>query len=951
MKKYHYIIMDKIIFPILFVILIFGGLFLSDTKVFAAEASVGNWADFKTAYEDQTVTKITLTNDITYTGGAITLKYRTADLVIDGTKSGTVAADFNNYKLDLGYTSLMIGQPTSGSTATMSIQNISLANYGDIGTGNRAGIIETYNAYGAANARQYGKYWTFNLENVYVPDVNSTTGAARLLRTPRAQINVSGNNKLYTRAENFYTGGMNFAENTKYYGEITQANYSVIWFNSQVGDTDTGTGDFIVQNNADVKLRNVRNTANTGYPAIYMYYKSIQIGENAKFTASVPGAAVQFSGDGQTFTAKKGAVVTLTSLASFPSIQDSVTNFVGSGANATKPAMDWSGAYARNMRMTFDAGSSLFVIGKTSAYNTAMINLGSYNTALQTNNQITLNSPEQFDIRNNSTGTLYDAVQIGQYGSNSFTVNDSNLSFWKRGSSFSSGADLIYDDVSSLSLTSKNVWSGSDSAAVSALNAQKSTTQSNISRINGLNTKPTLEWEYNITDADKTLSKFARVIIGSVPDDTGLDANGDLHFLTQYAGAGLPVSLTNSENATVASLATDSSGYVSTTLDDFYSSGTTLSAIATRGKLVSDASVSDAVFKITPPNPAKLDSGKIYDTDTSLIGSGAEVGSTVFVKVNGKQLDKTVTVGSDGTFNFPLDTKLTVNDVVMIYLQDNAGLAPTKLQHLPAPTTNNSTGNINPDGTLTYSDATFPAASKYIVEQGLSTLTIQFENENGQIMDGYTLTAGNAETNSISTPIYIGDTIDLTSSTFKTLQDQITSLESAGYEIVSRPDNENALPITEAEQTVTYQVRGLLSLQSAPATVDFGSITFTGKKQEVTDPTIDKDLIIMDTRATKENGWTLYASLSSSMKNSTTGSVMNDALRYVNNSGNEITLNEGNQPIVSNSDGGTENISSSWGAGTTKTGLKLVADPSKTTVSSVGSYSGTVTWTIMAGQP
>lgn len=706
----------KLILPI--ALIIFSIFVPKNITAEAAEVSVSNWADFKTAFEDQTTTKITLTNDITYTGAVTNLKYRTTDIVIDGSKAGTKPEDFNNYKLDLANTSLMIGKPTNSDTATMNIQNITLANNGTVGADvARGGIIETYNAYSASNNNQYGQYWTFNMKNVYVPDVSSTSGSGRLFRTPRAQINVSGKNKIYTRAENFYTGGVNFADGTEYYGEITQNNYSIIWFNSQVGASDTGTGDFIVGDSANVKLRNVRNTNNTGYPAVYMYYRSIQIGENAQFTASVPGAAVQFSGDGQTFNAKKGSIVTLTSLASYPSIQDSVTNFVGSGANSPTPIMNWSTYYAKNMTMTIEKGSSLYVIGATNNIYNSMVRLGSINNASQTNNKIIINSPEQFDIRNNGTRTSYDALQTGYAGSNYISFNDSNLSLWNLGSSFSSGADYIYSDVENMTISTNNVWSGTESTLVSALNSKKTIYRTNIARINGLNSKPSVDWMYNITDADKTLSKFARVNIGKVPDDKGLDENGDLHYTLQYAGAGLPVDVTNLKNNTALSLLTDKDGYVSTTLTDFLDPGMKFSAIATRGKLVSEPSLSKPVFKITPPKPVKINTGKIYESDSKIYGSGAEVGSKVYLQVNGGAMTEVATVDESGNFSYTLPTKFSVGDNVQVYLRDTAGLAPTDLK-VKAPTTNDKDGNINPSNDLVYSDATFPAASSYVVEKG-----------------------------------------------------------------------------------------------------------------------------------------------------------------------------------------------------------------------------------------
>ncbi|MCB5951486.1 hypothetical protein LI951_05360 [Enterococcus sp. BWT-B8] len=232
-----------------------------------------------------------------------------------------------------------------------------------------------------------------------------------------------------------------------------------------------------------------------------------------------------------------------------------------------------------------------------------------------------------------------------------------------------------------------------------------------------------------------------------------------------------------------------------------------------------------------------------------------------------------------------------------------------------------------------------------------SVLTVAFVNEENQMMPGYTLTIGEGQT--IDTALNVGDVIDLTGSEFQAVQDQLTALETAGYEISMRPENETNFSITETAQTVTYKVTGQLFLKSAPSTVDFGSITYNAKVQRVDNPSTDGDLVVTDTRANQAAGWTLYAALTTNMKNDETGSVMNEALWYVDSAGEEIslTLDSGNQPIYTNASGGTFDVTGTWGDTSADPGLKLVADPTKTTVSSIGTYSGVVTWTIMAEQP
>lgn len=226
------------------------------------------------------------------------------------------------------------------------------------------------------------------------------------------------------------------------------------------------------------------------------------------------------------------------------------------------------------------------------------------------------------------------------------------------------------------------------------------------------------------------------------------------------------------------------------------------------------------------------------------------------------------------------------------------------------------------------------------VEKSESTVTVQFVNElDGELHAEIVLTAD------------IGQTVDLT--TTQSVLDAITDVENRSYVITDRPASEDAIAVTAAGTTVTYKFKGVLKLTSAPATVDFGSLTYNAMVQRVDNPTTDDDLVVTDTRADTTDGWTLYAELTSNMTNVSTGSIMNEALWYVDSSGNEIplTVDYGSQAVYTSSAGGSFDITSTWGDTSNDPGLKLIADPTKTTISSVGTYSGVVTWTIMAGQP
>ncbi|MDA9472551.1 pectate lyase-like adhesive domain-containing protein [Enterococcus sp. 5H] len=358
------------------------------------------------------------------------------------------------------------------------------------------------------------------------------------------------------------------------------------------------------------------------------------------------------------------------------------------------------------------------------------------------------------------------------------------------------------------------------------------------------------------------------------------------------------------------------------------------------------------VFPIVPPTPAIFNSSTVVKTATALQGHTDNKDVEVTATHNGQPIDTTnVEVNGSGNFDISLaGLNLVIDDEIQVFLRDKEGSAETAGVVNP-PVTNNSIGNINPKEELSFHDAKFVSATTLIVGEDSSILEVVFEDESGTVLPGYSLTIGEGQT--IDMPLKVGDVINLKSPAFQEVQDQVTALETAGYEITSRPSNEAALLITEVEQTVVYKVTGQLFLKSAPKTVEFGSLTYNAKVQRVDNPKTDADLVVTDTRANKTEGWTLYAALTGNMTNTTTGSVMNEALWYVNNSGDEIplTLDYGNQVVYKNATGGTFDVTSTWGTTSDEPGLKLIADPTKTTVSSVGTYAGVVTWTIMAGQP
>lgn len=345
------------------------------------------------------------------------------------------------------------------------------------------------------------------------------------------------------------------------------------------------------------------------------------------------------------------------------------------------------------------------------------------------------------------------------------------------------------------------------------------------------------------------------------------------------------------------------------------------------------------VFPIIPPKPAEFSSELIKTTETVLVGHSDNPDVEVTATYNGEAMDtSSVLVDSSGNFELPL-TGLTLveGDSIQVFLRDKEGSAEAAGVINPA-STNNDVGNINPASELNFHDATFTEATTLTVVDAEAVLTVEFVNELEQILPGYTLTLDGYQ---------VGDEVDLTKE--QAVIEQIANLEDAGYEIVERPANENAVKLDLTEVTVQYKIQGVLTLASAPDTLDFGTLTYNAQTQRVEEPQFDEDLIVADTRAGTTDGWTLSATLSSPLMNED-GKELVNALRYVWQ-GEERVLNQFDQLIYTNTTGsaGVFNVSDSWGSTSQTDGLKLQLDGQDNIFT--GSYTGVITWKVMAGQP
>lgn len=214
-----------------------------------------------------------------------------------------------------------------------------------------------------------------------------------------------------------------------------------------------------------------------------------------------------------------------------------------------------------------------------------------------------------------------------------------------------------------------------------------------------------------------------------------------------------------------------------------------------------------------------------------------------------------------------------------------------------------------------------------------SIITVNFVNEANQIVDKYT-------TKIQST---IGQKIDLSKET--SILDKIKLLESEGFLLDKRPEEEEQFLVNDTEMTVNYGIKGTVSFKTFPTILDFGNVKYTSSIDRVERPDFDTSLVVNDTRAVSEKGWTVSVSLLTPLQSSS-GRKLPNALRYVSN-GNEVIINDENQAIYKNHEGGEVNITDSWGALKGSDGIKLQLE-SGDNISDV-EYSAVLNWEILIG--
>lgn len=551
-------------------------------------------------------------------------------------------------------------------------------------------------------------------------NVHSKRTSAMLMNSSGGVFNVSGNSKLNLRSD----------ANANNLGATLRFRLS-------------GNMTFNVTDNAEININKTGGNA----PAVRMY------GDHNKFIVrsggkvSIKNAGNGSPANGGSDAANQGILFTAGNDAIFDlQDKDSIMNIHAENG----PAIDME-----NYRGSIEAGRGTTFIaeGRTSG-----INNGIFNAGLAT---IKVDEPKFYDFRNNRSG----GGSIFQLNSSSsFTSTNSDLAVWPKGSNLNGDPSRHWSNFN-YQLGGSNFSTIVSTNIPNEFNTSSSSYGVNgatlYSRMSGNNARAIVDELRVPTDADHSI--YGHVTV-PVENSSSRDAwTNEAYVKVEVTKAdGTKQQLIGktygSENMLSVYGDAERAGLFKIELPDqqLLNAGDQVEVIsAWRGKedpsspqarlsQPEDLKVSKTtVVDVTPPNPAVITNATdITNTTKQISGTNGEPGAAVTVKVNGSSIKGSAKVNDQGDWQFDLPAYLQKNDVVQVFLTDEAGQAANVKN---PPSTNSSQGNTNPAEDLPYHDTTFKKAASFQVKDVLPdentvTKSVSVNNENQVTRVGSILT-------------------------------------------------------------------------------------------------------------------------------------------------------------------------------------------------------------------
>lgn len=615
---------------------------------------VHSFAEFQTAVRNNEISKISVQSDISAPNATVTQLIRNSSLMIEG----------NGHTINMRNNIITTNTAViNGTTGMLEFNNIHFDSEATDATSTNIRVME-----GAPSVNR----WTVRFGNI-----TTTRNITRLAINDYGRIEMYGVNNINTRYENFILSDIELDSNTTYFGNVNLVDVSVLWYRYLSRTTDSARNQgFVIGDNSYVQLGQTQ-TVGTTYPAVYLNYSQLTVGENATFNVTMPGNAVRLQVNGARMDVRSGAQVNLTSR----SRSGSVIAFSRS-----------------NTTISVEPHAEFYVIGNSTR---PLIDMSSNDSGTAhvtyTGNQFILNQPQNFDIRNLVSGNSSIAVAIAanNSASNRFSIRNSDIDLWNVSSNPLGPSDSNFTEVEEFIVTGR----GTQQTVSTTAEGLQSFNQNTIRRISGMSQIPSVIFDEEITDAHLNIK--ARVIVGYVPDNEGANEDGEVNYIPVYASEGQATgTIIDTFGIEHTGLVTDSDGYISYRSEDFNLAGEKIVAKDIRiGSRGSEESAEVIVTDVTPPKPAKI-ARQVYEDSNSISGSSEEVGVLVDYTINGQVAENvdgqklTTTVNPDGSWDLPIlaDT-ISEGDELQIFLTDKVG-------------------NRNPVSEKELFDAIFPPATR-----------------------------------------------------------------------------------------------------------------------------------------------------------------------------------------------------------------------------------------------
>lgn len=620
---------------------------------YGIEVQVATFTEFQQAVRNDEVTKINVVADIAAPNATITELIRSKSLLIEG----------NGHVINMRNNILTTNRAVlSGSSGIIEFHHILFDSEANDVTPTNIRIMEGWTS---------SNQWTVRFGNV-----TTTSNVTRLAINDFGRVEMYGENVIDTRYENFILSDMELVPGTTYIGNVNLVDVSIVWYRYMARESDSASASsFLIGEDSYVRLDQTQ-TIGTTYPAVYLNYKQLTVGENATFTVRMPGNAVRLQVDHARMDVLSGAFVHLSSTAN----NVSVVSFSRNNTSIeVHPEAEFF-ASGHSSRPVIDMASNDLGTGQVE----------------RSGNHFELTQPRNFDLRNTGTGTGASALAttIGNGRQNQFSIYQSDIDLWHMNSSDTVVSDQHFSNVEYFSVNGR----GSGQSIETTVEGLTAFNQDAVRRISGMSQSPEVVFEEEITDAHITIR--ARVIIGYLPDIDNVGSSDEVAYSPVYAKEGQATgTLKDSFDVYHKGLVTDAQGYLSYFGEAFQLPDKIIRAqdIAI-GERQTTTSAETTVIAVTPPDPVQL-SEVVYADAQKIVGMASDFTSTVDYTINGIVAKHasgepiSTKVNADGSWVLPIVMNtIKEGDILQIFLTD-------------------CRGNRNPIVEEAMFDAIFPAAT------------------------------------------------------------------------------------------------------------------------------------------------------------------------------------------------------------------------------------------------